>query len=83
MLLFENLAANEAERKAEPSVIAISFEIISRDRHTGGIEAAARKASGFHKGHEVRAIVAAERLRRDRRPGLFDFISGLLDEKTE
>ena len=31
---------------------------------------------------EVRAIVTAERLRRDRRPGLFDFISGLLDEKT-
>lgn len=29
---------------------------------------------------EVRAIVAAERLRRDRRPGLFDFVSGLLDE---
>ena len=32
---------------------------------------------------EVRAIVIAERLRRDRRPGLFDFVSGLLDEKTE
>lgn len=32
---------------------------------------------------EVRAIVAAERLRRDRRPGLFDFVSGLLDEATE
>lgn len=32
---------------------------------------------------EVRAIVAAERLRRDRRPGLFDFVSGLLDEKTD
>ncbi|TIQ94841.1 guanylate kinase [Mesorhizobium sp.] len=32
---------------------------------------------------EARAIVTAERLRRDRRPGLFDFISGLLDEKTE
>jgi guanylate kinase len=31
---------------------------------------------------EVRAIVAAERLRRDRRPGLFDFVSKLLDEKT-
>ncbi len=31
---------------------------------------------------EVRSIVAAERLRRDRRPGLFDFVSGLLDEKT-
>lgn len=31
---------------------------------------------------EVRAIVTAERLRRDRRPGLFDFISALLDEKT-
>lgn len=30
----------------------------------------------------VRAIVAAERLRRDRRPGLFDFVSGLLDEQT-
>jgi guanylate kinase len=30
---------------------------------------------------EVRAIVAAERLRRDRRPGLFDFVSKLLDEK--
>ncbi|TIW86556.1 MAG: guanylate kinase, partial [Mesorhizobium sp.] len=31
---------------------------------------------------EVRGIVVAERLRRDRRPGLFDFVSGLLDEKT-
>ena len=31
---------------------------------------------------EVRAIVTAERLRRDRRPGLFDFVSGLLDEKV-
>jgi guanylate kinase len=30
----------------------------------------------------VKAIVAAERLRRDRRPGLFDFVSGLLDEKV-
>jgi guanylate kinase len=28
----------------------------------------------------VRAIVMAERLRRDRRPGLFDFVSGLLSE---
>jgi guanylate kinase len=28
----------------------------------------------------VRSIVFAERLRRDRRPGLFDFVSGLLDE---
>jgi guanylate kinase len=32
---------------------------------------------------EVRAIVTAERLRRDRRPGLFDFVSGLLDEVTD
>jgi len=31
---------------------------------------------------EVKAIVTAERLRRDRRPGLFDFVSGLLDEKA-
>lgn len=30
---------------------------------------------------EVKAIVTAERLRRDRRPGLFDFVSRLLDEK--
>jgi guanylate kinase len=30
---------------------------------------------------EVRAIVTAERLRRDRRPGLFDFVTRLLDEK--
>ncbi|MBL8579364.1 MAG: guanylate kinase [Mesorhizobium sp.] len=30
---------------------------------------------------EVRSIVTSERLRRDRRPGLFDFVSGLLDEK--
>ncbi|MEQ1944080.1 guanylate kinase [Mesorhizobium sp. VNQ89] len=30
---------------------------------------------------QVVSIVAAERLRRDRRPGLFDFVSGLLDEK--
>jgi guanylate kinase len=30
----------------------------------------------------VRAIVAAERLRRDRRPGLFEFVSRLLDEKV-
>jgi guanylate kinase len=31
---------------------------------------------------EVRAIVTAERLRRDRRPGLFEFVSSLLDEQT-
>jgi guanylate kinase len=31
---------------------------------------------------DVRAMVTAERLRRDRRPGLFDFVSGLLDEKV-
>ena len=30
---------------------------------------------------EVTSIVTAERLRRDRRPGLFDFVTGLLDEK--
>lgn len=30
---------------------------------------------------EIRAIMTAERLRRDRRPGLFDFVSGLLTEK--
>ncbi len=29
----------------------------------------------------VRAIIAAERLRRDRRPGLFDFTAGLLAEE--
>ena len=29
---------------------------------------------------EVRAIVSAERLRRDRRPGLYDFITGLMEE---
>ncbi|MGB3900953.1 MAG: guanylate kinase [Mesorhizobium sp.] len=32
---------------------------------------------------QVKAIVVAERLRRDRRPGLFDFVSGLLDENLE
>jgi len=32
---------------------------------------------------EVQAIVQAERLRRDRRPGLFKFVTGLLDEKVE
>lgn len=32
---------------------------------------------------QVRAIVAAERLRRDRNPGLFEFVSGLLDEKVD
>ncbi len=31
----------------------------------------------------VRSITTAERLRRDRRPGLFDFVSGLLDEKSD
>lgn len=30
----------------------------------------------------VRAIVTAERLRRDRRPGLFQFVTALLDEET-
>ena len=30
---------------------------------------------------EVRSIITAERLRRDRRPGLYDFVRGLLDEK--
>lgn len=29
----------------------------------------------------VRSIVAAERLRRDRRPGLYEFVSNLLEEK--
>ncbi|EIM76337.1 guanylate kinase [Nitratireductor aquibiodomus RA22] len=29
----------------------------------------------------VRSIVEAERLRRDRRPGLFDFVAGLLAEE--
>ncbi|MCK9552792.1 guanylate kinase [Aquamicrobium sp.] len=29
---------------------------------------------------EVVSIVTSERLRRDRRPGLFDFVSGLMDE---
>ncbi|WP_420962226.1 guanylate kinase [Brucella sp. IR073] len=29
----------------------------------------------------VKAIVSAERLRRDRRPGLFEFVQGLLEEK--
>jgi guanylate kinase len=32
---------------------------------------------------EVKAIVTAERLRRDRRPGLFDFVTRLLDEKLD
>lgn len=32
--------------------------------------------------HAVQCIVAAERLRRDRRPGLFQFVTGLLDEKA-
>jgi len=31
----------------------------------------------------VRSIVAAERLRRERRPGLEDFVAGLLAEKVE
>lgn len=31
----------------------------------------------------VKAIVQAERLRRDRRPGLFDFVSGLLGENLK
>ena len=30
----------------------------------------------------VKSIVTAERLRRDRRPGLFDFVSKLLEEKV-
>ncbi len=30
----------------------------------------------------IQSIVVAERLKRDRRPGLFEFVSGLLDEKT-
>ncbi|MHB2265725.1 guanylate kinase [Aliihoeflea sp. PC F10.4] len=33
--------------------------------------------------HAVEAIVKAERLRRDRRPGLFEFVSDLLSEPVE
>lgn len=33
--------------------------------------------------HAVQCIVAAERLRRDRRSGLFDFVNGLLEEKVD
>lgn len=32
---------------------------------------------------QVQAIITAERLRRDRRPGLFDFVQGLLEEKLD
>ena len=32
--------------------------------------------------HAVKCIVQAERLRRDRRPGLFEFVRGLLDESV-
>jgi guanylate kinase len=32
---------------------------------------------------QVQAIVTAERLRRDRRPGLFDFVQGLLEERLD
>jgi guanylate kinase len=32
---------------------------------------------------QVQAIVTTERLRRDRRPGLFDFVQGLLDERLD
>lgn len=32
---------------------------------------------------EVKSIVIAERLRRNRRPGLFQFVNGLLDEELE
>ena len=33
--------------------------------------------------HEVVSIVTAERLRRDRCPGLFDFVTSLLEEKLD
>ncbi len=33
--------------------------------------------------HAVECIVQAERLRRDRRPGLFEFVTGLLDERVD
>ena len=32
---------------------------------------------------QIQAIVTTERLRRDRRPGLFDFVQGLLDERLD
>jgi guanylate kinase len=32
---------------------------------------------------QVQAIVTAERLRRDRRPGLFDFVQGLLEDRLD
>ncbi|MCX2695901.1 MULTISPECIES: guanylate kinase [Ochrobactrum] len=31
----------------------------------------------------IKGIIVAERLRRDRRPGLFDFVEGLLEENPE
>ena len=33
--------------------------------------------------HQVQSIVVAERLRRDRCPGLFDFVTNLLEEKLD
>ncbi|WP_371929626.1 guanylate kinase [Phyllobacterium sp. 21LDTY02-6] len=33
--------------------------------------------------HQVQSIVTAERLRRDRSPGLFDFVNTLLDEQLD
>lgn len=32
---------------------------------------------------EVQSVVTAERLRRDRRPGLFNFVNGLLEEELD
>ena len=41
------------------------------------------KRGAFVSADRPNGIVLAERLRRDRRPGLFDFVSGLLDEKID
>lgn len=71
-------------RRAEdtPEVIAARLENARAEiQHWGDYDYIVINDDLNRAFEEVQAIVRAERLRRDRRPGLFDFVSGLLDEK--
>lgn len=72
------------KRRAEDQDAVIETRLVNaRDEieHWGEYDFVVINDDLDHAFKQVEAIVTAERLRRDRRPGLFDFVSGLMDEK--
>lgn len=76
---FEELRSR-LNRRAEDSVEAIEKRLANANSemsHWGEYDYVVVNDDLDHAYHSVKGIVEAERLRRDRRPGLFEFVEGL------